>query len=399
METSGAVAAVEQRKVLKGALAVAGCAVLVIFLWQFLQVRFLYQDDWSSLFYTGADWPYPDTVANEHVYRFPNVYGYDARFYHLIAHDLFFKRGYVKYMDFPRHRYRRILVPGLAAILAFGQDKWIDNAYRFVILGFTFLGTYWFARLSAGRGRSVLWGLLFAITPATLVSMTTMVVDVAVAALAVGAIWYAEQDEHVSLFVVVSCAALTRETGFLVLAAWLLWLVYKLRFRSALLYSLAALPAVGWWTYVQLHAGPAAPPWLYPIPFAGIIHTFAHPFAYTGVPFRGLLIALDRLALLGMVIALGFVFRDLFRMQFWSFPNFIAFAFTGLAAFLYFEEFWPEVAGFGRTFTPLVSVVMLSGLATRNWWKLVPLGLILPRIVIVMAVHLGQIVQHALHRS
>lgn len=386
----------EKTTALRNALAVALGAVLAIFVSQFVQVHYLYQGNWTSLFYTGALFPVPEQLASEHIYQFPKVIGYDGQLYHLIAHDPLFRRGFANYLDIPRLRYHRILVPALAALLSFGRDGWVDAAYRTVILAFIFLGTFWLARWAAARGRSALWGLIFAITPAALGSSFLMVIDVALAALTVGAIWYAEREERASLFVVLAGAALVRETGFLVLFAWCGWLLVHRHFRRALLYSTAVLPAAVWWFFVQLHTGPGRDVWLAPIPFGGIVRTLFHPFTYDS-NWAAALVALDRIGLLGMIIGLGFVFRDFFQRKLWSFANFIAFAFAVLATFLYSGDVWPEVAAFGRTFTPLLLIVTMPGIAAKNWWRFTPLSLVLPRIGIILAVHFGRVLSAALH--
>ena len=89
-------------------------------------------------------------------------------------------------MDDPALRYRRILVPMLAWALALGRDSGIHAAYFATILGFVFLGVYWLARAMELGGRHPAWGLMFALTPAALVSMDRMTVDVALAAFAAG---------------------------------------------------------------------------------------------------------------------------------------------------------------------------------------------------------------------
>src|SRR5882724_6799272 len=136
-------------------LLVALCAVALAFCWQFAMVHFLYEDNWTSLYYTGATAPMPIEMAPEHIYLFPNVVGYDGQMYHLIAHDPLFRRNFARDLDMPRVRYRRILVPGLAALLSLGRDQWVDRAYFTTILGFVFLGTFWLARWSLSHERSV----------------------------------------------------------------------------------------------------------------------------------------------------------------------------------------------------------------------------------------------------
>ncbi len=71
----------------------------------------------------------------------------------------FFEKGYSKGFDDPRFRYRRILTPLAAYLLAAGQRDWIDASYIFVVFASIFLGTFWSSRYLAGHGRSPAWGL------------------------------------------------------------------------------------------------------------------------------------------------------------------------------------------------------------------------------------------------
>src|ERR1041385_915357 len=147
-------------------------AVLAVWLWQLATVHFNYGGNWTALFCTAPDWRIPPFLLGENIFKFPaGSLGYDGQMYHLIAHDPWMHRGAVAAMDDPALRYRRILVPMLAWLLALGRDSAIHAAYFAVILGFVFLGVYWLARVMAIRGRHPAWGLMFLLMPATLVSI------------------------------------------------------------------------------------------------------------------------------------------------------------------------------------------------------------------------------------
>lgn len=362
-------------------------------------VHLTYDGNWTSLFYIGeaSRVPMPEELASEHLYRFSGVVGHDGRFYHLIAHDPLFRRNFARDIDIPRVRYRRILVPGLTALLSFGQDGWVHPVFFSLILGFLFLGTYWLARWSVSHGHSVYWGLLFPLTPAALSSIPMMLVDVALAALTVGIFWYHEQKSPVKLFLALMCAVLARETGILVLVGYCGWLVLERRFRLALLYATAVLPAACWDFFVKLHTQPSGPAWLSPIPLYGFFHAFLYPFEYPAGLMEKILPPLDRLALIGMFIALVYVFRDALRPAKRDYKIFIALAFAGLALFLAGGDVWPEAGAFSRNFTPLLLVVALSGILTHNWWRFSPLLLIGPRISIPYLTEAGRML-HAIAR-
>jgi hypothetical protein len=386
-------------RALRNSLLVALCATALSFCWQFAMVHFDYGDNWTSLFYTGdARAHVPDELASEHIYRFPNVVGYDGQLYHLIAHDPLFRRNFAASLDMPRVRYRRILVPGLAALLSLGRDQWVDRAYFATILGFVFLGTFWLARWSAAHGRSAYWGFLFLATPAALSSVPLMVIDVSLAALTAGFIWYAEQKSPAKLFAVLACAVLARETGILLLAGWCGWLLYRREVTRAMSYATAAVPAACWAFFVTMHTKQPGPVWLSPIPLYGIFYTFGHPFHYPPGLMANLLLPLDRLGLIGMLVALAFVSRDALRPAIRDHKTFAALAFAALALFLSGGDVWPEVGAFGRNFTPLLLIVAISGIASHDWRRFIPLLLIDPRISIMYATQAERIVRGILHR-
>ncbi|HEV8146815.1 MAG TPA: hypothetical protein VGP79_10555 [Bryobacteraceae bacterium] len=105
----------------------------LVLTWQALTVRYSYGGNWSGLFCTGSRMPFPSELAHENIYVFPNSSGYDGQAYHYVAHDPWFQRGLANYIDAPRLRTRRILVPALAwlvapvlAIFLRYQDAWSD---------------------------------------------------------------------------------------------------------------------------------------------------------------------------------------------------------------------------------------------------------------------------------
>ena len=111
----------------------------------------------------------------------------------------------------------------------------------------------------------------------------------------------------------------------------------------------------------------------------------------------------DRLALVGMFIALIYVVRDALRPATRDYKIFIALAFIGLALFLAGGDVLPEAGAFSRNFTPLLLVVALSGILSHNWWRLTPLLLIEPRISITYLTEAGRmpraIAHHVLTRT
>lgn len=382
------------------AVIVALCSVALAFSWQFLRVHFFYADNWTSLFATGKLMPVPETLRlREHIYQVPNSVGYDGQAYHLIAHDPLFRLGYGKYLDLPRVRQRRILVPGLAALFSFGNSDWVDRAYYSVILGFIFLGTFWLARWCTSHGHHPFWGLTFLITPAALISIPLLVIDVSLAALTVGFIWFAEQKSAAGVFTTLSLAGLARETGFLLIAGWCLLLLVQRQFLRAVVYAAAAVPALAWVLFVHVHTRSDNFTYLYLTPFLGIIRYFHHPAPYKSVAMTLWLATLDRTALAGLSLAIIFAFRNAIQRKFWQPATFVAVAFATLAIFLSGGDVLPEVSSFGRIFTPLLLIIAMSGVVARNWWELLPILMVIPRLGAIYVAQAGRILQITFHGS
>ena len=109
-------------------LIVAALSTGLVLLWQFLNVHYNYRDDWTALYDTGAFRRIPPAISNEQIYLFNGSPGYDGQFYHFIAHDPWMRHGTASYVDNPRLRWRRILVPALAWLAALGQPDYVDSA-------------------------------------------------------------------------------------------------------------------------------------------------------------------------------------------------------------------------------------------------------------------------------
>src|SRR3977135_1820027 len=125
--------------------------------WQFLTRQYNYGSNWTALYLTGSTFTVPPTLVSENVYVFPNSTGYGGQMYHYVAHDPLLERGFAPFMDNARFRYRRILLPALAFILAGGRQSAIDVSYIAANLLFLFLGAWWIGRYLAVSGRGPAW--------------------------------------------------------------------------------------------------------------------------------------------------------------------------------------------------------------------------------------------------
>ena len=89
-------------------------AIALVTLWQWATVTANYGGNWTALFCTGATQRQPPLVVSENIYLFANSPGFDGQMYHYIAHDPLMRSDLRRYIDDPRLRYRRILIPLLA---------------------------------------------------------------------------------------------------------------------------------------------------------------------------------------------------------------------------------------------------------------------------------------------
>ena len=360
-------------------LAYAALAAAVVLGWQAATVRVNYGGNWTALFCTGARNGVPPSLAAEHIYQFPHSSGFDGQMYHYVAHDPRVRTPDLKnYVDAPGLRYRRILVPGLAYLLAAGHASWIDRAYYAVILLSIAAGVYWSASFCRAHNCAAAWGLLFALLPAALIAMDRMAIDVSLAALAAAFACYARTPSW-RLFLVLAAAPLARETGFLLPAAYCLHLTLERRFRQAAVWSLAIVPTLVWYWYVGSHV-PYRGYEFNMIPLSAVWTNWLHPFAYpSAMRFRWLVVLGDRLALVGMLAAFALAIYWLLRRR----PDPLSLAtlfFVALGVLFQKNENWAQVYDYGRVYSPVLLFLGFEGCTRRAAIALAPLGLILPRI-------------------
>ncbi len=386
----------ESRHSIWAASLTGACAAGIVFGWLFLCVHYLYGGNWTSVYYTGEKWKTPAQLEHEHIYRFAGTSGYDGEQYHVVAHDPFGRTDMWKTVDMPRFRYRRILVPGLAALFSFGHDSWVDPAYIGVFLCFVYLGSFWLARWAQVHGFTAAWGLLFLLVPATLACVLFMVVDVVTAALTVGLAWYAERKYDKRLYLLLAAAALSRETGIILALGYCLWLLVQRQIKRMVVFGTSMLPALLWFLWVQKRFPPGGFEYVSsPIPFIGIYRGFLYHVVYQ----QKILLYLDYLGIAAMAAAIGIALYFSFRRKYWNEVTFVGLGFAVLAALISHELVWNEVNAFGRHFAPLLVVVGLTAAMDRKWWLLAPMFLIDLRILAVYANHAGRIMAAVLHRG
>jgi hypothetical protein len=354
--------------------------IVVAFLWtwQSLTVRYNYGGNWTALFCIRPGMPVPDFLRSEKLYIFYGTEGYDGQVYHLIAHDPWMRKGSAQAIAGAAFRYQRILVPALAWIVALGQDRWIHASYFAVILGFAFLGVYWLARFAMGIGRSPLWGVVFVLTPATIVSLDRMTADIALAAFAVGFALYAQPSWKA--FALLACAALTRETALPIIGGYSLYLLSRKQFMNGLWIAASALPATAWYVYLTRREASPVRDYIDWVPLAGFLDRVIHPAIYSLPPLKAFLgLALDYVALSGIALALIYAARLAIQGS-WNPRSSAIYALAIAMIFLRSRSVWEDVYAFGRVLTPFLLLTALEYLAISPWLALTPMFLVDTRI-------------------
>ena len=306
-------------------------------------------------------------------YVFPNSSGYDGQFYRLVAHDPLLRRGYADYMDAARYRYGRILVPLLAAAGGAGGPALVDAAFIAVIVTSIGVGVYWTALWLQSLGFAPILGLLFLFAPATVASVDRMTIDATLCAFFAGFVWHWGRGNWKGVAVICALAALTRETGLLLVAGAVAAAVGQREWRRAGAFAAAALPALGWMGFVAMRTPPSSGLGLITWPYAGV---FAQMFVDRAFPgdIPAIVTAfqiLDKAALAGLaaatMIAMVWVMRDRFDAVGVAVIGFAVLGAVAGAGDILYEAF-----NYGRPISPLLLWVWVEAIRRRAWWAVAP---------------------------
>jgi len=265
-------------------------------------------------------------------------------------------------------------------LLALGHQEFVYGAYIGVILFSVFLGVYWLSAYLSLLGIAPEWGAAFLLVPATLIAIDRMTIDVGLAALCVGFVYFLRKNSQCGIYAVLAAAPLVRETGLIFIAGYALWLLLNRKLRLALLFSTTALPAIAWYLFVQAHTNPYPYDCCSLVPLKGLVERVFHPPAY---PFSWLIAwiatTFDYLALAGVFLAIALAVKTAFERRIG--PTEIGiYLFALMAAILSFPDSWRDVYGFARPVTPLLILLAMSGLARRSLIWVLPMALMVPRI-------------------
>jgi hypothetical protein len=348
---------------------VAILSMVLVFAWTAARIRYEFDGNWTAVFCTGALVAVPPDMAAG-TYRFENT-GYDGQFYRYLAHDPGLQKGYFSYVDWPQMRFRRLLVPLAAWVLALGQSSWIDPAYIAVEMFFVGLGVYWCSRLLARHGRSPLWGLLFVAVPATLASFDRMLVDGPLTALFAGFLLYCEEENWTRVWVLAMLAALTRDTGLLLGAALVADRLLHRDWRRAAWYASSAAPAAVWYAYLAAHLPRDGPVAILAAPAWGLLRRLFWLRPYFDPRVQPLIRVTDVLAVLGLAVSIVLAVRWIIDRGLGPVTLCAGF-FACLALALGAPAHMAEAFGYGRPVSPLLLWIMLEAVLRKQWQALTP---------------------------
>jgi hypothetical protein len=296
--------------------------------------------------------------------------------YHYAAHDPLLRHGLAKFVDSPRLRYRRILLPAMAFLLAGGRQGAIDACFIASNLLFLFLGAWWVARYFVLSGLSPAWSILFVTIPAAVTSLDRLTVDLTMTALAMGFAYYAKIDSRWKLYAVLVLAGLSRETGLVLIAAYCLSQLAQRRLARAVLFGTSVLPTALWYLYVNLHTQEILGTW-FQMPLRGIVNWAMHPFHYQySTLVNTVILTLEYLSMAGVVMGCVLALLMWFRNPIGDLE--IAAAIWTAMALCFNEGFYQDALGGGRVLSALLIFLIL-----RNATRLSPVWC-LPLILVSM---------------
>jgi hypothetical protein len=348
----------------------AAFSIIAILAWWAAAVHLAYGGRWNALYCTGSRIRMPEWLeSREHIYRMPGPVGYDGQWFHVLAHRPLELRESARYMDAPRLRCQRILLPLAAWLLAFGKFEWVDPAYFMLILVSLGAGVWWTARLAELRGASPLWGLCFLALPSSMSSIDRMLADGPLVAAAAGFFYLTETGRMRAAWAVAALAPFVRETGLLLPAAACLAGLWQRKWRPAAAWLSACAPFLLWMHTLSDLPGGTSYTWKSVL--ASAIRIVAEPADYPFVPWLRLALqGMDLASLAGFLAACVMGLRVVWRRRSeiagagstaWITGALFA-ASALVTVHLEPRHAWDDFYSYGRVFSPVFLVLLLEGL-------------------------------------
>lgn len=367
---------------------VALAATVAALLWQAATVQSNYGGNWTALFCIGGKSPMPAELASG-AWVFPGSTGYDGQYYRIVAHDPWMRTGWWQFAD-ARIRYRRILLPAAAWLGALGQPSWIDRSYILLVLAFIFAGTWFTAMWVALEGRSVWWALGFVLLPGVLITLDRMTVDVAEYACLAAGLYFWRSGSWLGCWMAGAAAFLTRDLGFILIAAMVGMCLVQRSWRRAAIFATAALPAVLWY----FHVGDAAvdqtvanspvlgliPPWVFESRLIGPFLAIIHPQNYS---LEGWVKTatqwLDGISIAGVTMSAGVAAAEVRRRPF-TLESLLCVLYAVLFVMVSSRGFWADPFSYPRAFSPLIALIAWQGVTENRAWTSLPWVCLLLRV-------------------
>lgn len=370
-----------QSRTRAGPLTWALLALAIAAAWQWLTVSRNFGSHLTALFCAGALTPLPPGPPFDQAYRFPNSHGFDGQFYFMIARDPWVASDVWTYLDLPEHRYRRILLPALTALLSGNRPDLLAATYVLLNLAFL-LGAAWcLGRYAQEQGRSPAWALAVFLIPAVLIALDRQVVELSATALLLGSVLAHRLAQRWWVALLLGLSLLARETGVLLITAFVAYELLHRRLHTAVLYAASSIPAGLWFFWLrQMH---------WPRPFRTPEQPFQHLWMFLRQPpeydldgvLTSLVRASDYAALAGLLLGMAWCWRERDDAPMcWAAWLFSAAGLTLLAL-----DDWTHVYDFGRVLSPIPVFLLLRSLEGRNWWLLLPGALMSARVVVQIA--------------
>ncbi len=286
--------------------------LMVTACWQALYCSTTTRGEMTGLFFQGAGFRLPPELPRPG-YVYANSSGYDGQFYRLVAHDPLARKGYWQYMDDPRYRARRILIPALAAMLGAGSPAAVDFWFVTVVDVAMALGGVCFLRLAKDACPPLAAAALYLLIPAVVASTDRMLTDGPVVAGFLAAWLFVRERRAGPLLAILMLLPLARETAICVTAGVMLVYGSERRYRMAVGAAATAVPAAAWWWFVAAHTQPsAAAGMVLTVPLWPQFLRFFQPFPSALPPALNLLLeGLDEIACLCLWVAFAWLAKTL----------------------------------------------------------------------------------------
>jgi hypothetical protein len=166
-------------------------------------------------------------------------------------------------------------------------------------------------------------------------------------------------------------AALTRETGLLLVAALVVDRLLRRDWRQAAWFASSGIPAIAWYGYLAARLPPDGPALMFGIPVWGILRRLLWLRPFPDPLVQLLMRITDFLAVLGLAISMILAVRWLLERRLAPATLCVGF-FAALAVVLCSPSHMIEAFGFGRPVSPLLLWVMVEAVSRKKWIALAP---------------------------